>query len=300
MKKTILILFTILLFSESYGQTVIAGWQQSSYGQFDDAVLEYQTASGNMIDMKTNLVDWYGAWTSDGNNHLEQFYPSCRPDSLWIAIDSAGVKDTTLYTYTQESWVQITSWVVDTGTITMTIDVDETKNVQSGYTMMLSMWDDNQSYYEEYDFFFTQDTVVVITGYSPGTYGFEAELWEGDFLWDTDYRFATVCTPVLDQLVVLYSTNQTNNQTTAIVTLLNSEKIETNKGTFLVYPNPANDFFILEGGVVGKQVALFDLLGKNVWSGQITSPKMQIDVSLLPAGMYIIQQEKTQKKIMKH
>lgn len=58
---------------------------------------------------------------------------------------------------------------------------------------------------------------------------------------------------------------------------------------FSLYPNPANDYITIDlnGTSSNYQVAIFDVLGKNVYNTEIDGTK-QIDVSSLAAGAYFV------------
>lgn len=58
---------------------------------------------------------------------------------------------------------------------------------------------------------------------------------------------------------------------------------------FSIYPNPTNDYITIDlnGTSSSYQVAIFDMLGKNVYSTEIEGTK-QIDVSSLAAGAYFV------------
>ena len=58
---------------------------------------------------------------------------------------------------------------------------------------------------------------------------------------------------------------------------------------FSLYPNPANDYITIDlnGTSSNYQVAIFDMLGKNVYNTEIDGTK-QIDVSSLAAGAYFV------------
>ena len=66
---------------------------------------------------------------------------------------------------------------------------------------------------------------------------------------------------------------------------------ETAAEDIMVYPNPANDIIYVETFPETSQISDFqivNILGETVLSGPITSESMQIDVSNLPAGLYLL------------
>ena len=66
---------------------------------------------------------------------------------------------------------------------------------------------------------------------------------------------------------------------------------ETTADDIMVYPNPANDIIYVETFPETSQISDFqiiNILGETVLSGPITSESKQIDVSNLPAGLYLL------------
>ena len=63
---------------------------------------------------------------------------------------------------------------------------------------------------------------------------------------------------------------------------------------FEVFPNPAAQEIFIRCNTrfpgSDTQVALFDVLGRQVFSGNITSPTTRVDISNLPAGMYFLRE----------
>ena len=79
---------------------------------------------------------------------------------------------------------------------------------------------------------------------------------------------------------------------------------ETAANDIMVYPNPANDVItIVETFPETSQISDFqivNILGETVLSGPITSESMQIDVSNLPAGLYLLKiADKSEKIVVK-
>ena len=73
----------------------------------------------------------------------------------------------------------------------------------------------------------------------------------------------------------------------AIVTV-NTEGINTVfASTLYVYPNPANSMLNITGSNI-TSVAITNLIGQVLYSQQYNSPQVQVDVSTLPTGMYLI------------
>ena len=56
--------------------------------------------------------------------------------------------------------------------------------------------------------------------------------------------------------------------------------------SFTIYPNPADNFVILQNAKVGDKLDLFDVVGKKVKSFQVESESQQLDISELKTGLY--------------
>jgi|GEM_PF-3198409 len=74
------------------------------------------------------------------------------------------------------------------------------------------------------------------------------------------------------------------------------------KETFKLFPNPASDIFFLEGEIAGAQLTLLDMQGRQVLKQMAQTNSPRVDVSSLPAGIYLLQVltekgEVSQKKI---
>ena len=57
---------------------------------------------------------------------------------------------------------------------------------------------------------------------------------------------------------------------------------------FKIYPNPATDRISLFNGTAMERIDIFDILGKNVLSQKIDAPSVELDISYLQAGAYIV------------
>jgi hypothetical protein len=58
--------------------------------------------------------------------------------------------------------------------------------------------------------------------------------------------------------------------------------------SFNIYPNPADNFIVLQNAKVGNKVDLFDVVGKKVKSFNIESESQQMDISELIKGVYFV------------
>jgi hypothetical protein len=59
---------------------------------------------------------------------------------------------------------------------------------------------------------------------------------------------------------------------------------------FSIYPNPASDFITLQcnAELIGEEYMIYDVAGKMVMKGLITSAATAIDVKFLSAGQYVL------------
>jgi hypothetical protein len=58
------------------------------------------------------------------------------------------------------------------------------------------------------------------------------------------------------------------------------------QSSFSVYPNPADNYIVLQNAKVGDKVDLFDVVGKKVKSFNVESEIQQMDISELKTGVY--------------
>jgi len=60
---------------------------------------------------------------------------------------------------------------------------------------------------------------------------------------------------------------------------------------FNLYPNPASEFVNVNvpDGLLDSQVRLVDITGKTIVSQQLNQTIVQLDINLIPAGMYIVE-----------
>ena len=56
--------------------------------------------------------------------------------------------------------------------------------------------------------------------------------------------------------------------------------------SFAIYPNPADNFVVLQNAKVGEKLDLFDVVGKKVRSFNVESESQQLDISDLKTGVY--------------
>ncbi len=73
-----------------------------------------------------------------------------------------------------------------------------------------------------------------------------------------------------------------------------SVNIEQRQGKVQVYPNPFTDGFRVEvsaGDELPVPARLFDALGRVVWQGTIQQTTQSLELSALPAGIFLLKVE---------
>ena len=77
----------------------------------------------------------------------------------------------------------------------------------------------------------------------------------------------------------------------------------TGSGTFMVYPNPANNILFVEtqnfASLPDQTYRITNLMGQTLLTGNISAETQQIDITILPAGMYFISVGETTLKFVK-
>ena len=114
---------------------------------------------------------------------------------------------------------------------------------------------------------------------------------------------------ILERTAVPLSAHKSNDfgsgriDALAAVNAVGDDKIDENAANdILVYPNPAHDFITLvetfpETSHI-SDFQIINILGVTVQSGPITSESMQIDISNLPAGLYLLKIDDKSVKIV--
>ena len=84
---------------------------------------------------------------------------------------------------------------------------------------------------------------------------------------------------------------------------INEDGPSTGSGTFMVYPNPANNILFVETRLIAslpdQTYRIINLMGQTLLTGNISAETQQIDISTLPSGMYFISVGETTQKFVK-
>ena len=95
------------------------------------------------------------------------------------------------------------------------------------------------------------------------------------------------------------SLNQGIQQSIEFVTLSNPELTALTLKA-LTYPNPTTDFIILalkDANLTGLSYIMYDLLGRLVNKGTVTTSETKIGMKSLPIGVYILRVQQNNKKM---
>jgi hypothetical protein len=71
----------------------------------------------------------------------------------------------------------------------------------------------------------------------------------------------------------------------------------TRANQLMVYPNPANDYFVVEG-IVGEDVRIYDLDGQCIGQFTMQDSQLTIDASKFVAGTYIVKSASVSCKVI--
>jgi hypothetical protein len=71
----------------------------------------------------------------------------------------------------------------------------------------------------------------------------------------------------------------------------------TRANQLMVYPNPANDYFVVEG-IVGEDVRIYDLDGQCIGQFTMQDSQLTIDASKFVAGTYIVKSASASCKVI--
>jgi len=81
--------------------------------------------------------------------------------------------------------------------------------------------------------------------------------------------------------------------------VLSTQNISQNKSKYILYPNPSNDFIRIKSLNADKlEVSIYALDGKLLLKGNYVSDQ-NIDISQLPAGVYIVKSNTETFKLIK-
>ena len=68
---------------------------------------------------------------------------------------------------------------------------------------------------------------------------------------------------------------------------------------FILYPNPSNNFIVVKSEVIGY-IEIYNLLGVKILSRKKSTLLKEIDISILPKGLYILKLKHKTKKFLKN
>lgn len=145
-------------------------------------------------------------------------------------------------------------------------------------------------------------------------YGWAAKLYKnGFFLWErtymVDFKTQAYLTDVIERPGGFIFTGSTSNTAEnwrgqdvwllsvdnlgCVVPGCKPTEITSNPNNFenaiMLYPNPITDKLIIENAATGTLMRVFDIVGRQVYSGILTSSKQEINLSHINRGSYIVQ-----------
>jgi hypothetical protein len=189
-----------------------------------------------------------------------------------------------LYDFTAEAGDE---WEIKVGTESLTMLVDEAETIEyEGRTYRLQHVSDVDDLFSGY----------IVSGIGHLTSFFPERLMDnGDGVRVEGLR----CYWVEDELVFKYGDEDCD----AIYDELHGVE-EDVENQFNVYPNPTNGVLFVEThgrtALPTLTYLISNLMGQTVLTGNITAENQQIDVSVLPEGMYFITVAGATRKFVKH
>lgn len=194
---------------------------------------------------------------------------------------------TTLYNYAAEIGDE---WEILVGTEKLTMHVDTVENIEhegSPYTMLRV---------SDGDGLFSGD---IICGIGHLTSFFPERLMNRG----KNYRVEGMrCYWVDGELVFKHGDEDCDEIYQQLHNGIEENGASTGSGTFMVYPNPANDILVVETfpETSLRTYRITNLMGQVLLQGNLNAENQQIDIKSLPAGMYFITiGEMTQKFVVK-
>ncbi|MEI7596151.1 MAG: T9SS type A sorting domain-containing protein [Bacteroidota bacterium] len=91
--------------------------------------------------------------------------------------------------------------------------------------------------------------------------------------------------------IIINANNPTNSSVSLLVSEANVGGIANNnieKTNMNVYPNPATDFITIENMALGSELSIVNISGQEILYQNISSEKVQINISNLNRGIYIV------------
>jgi photosystem II stability/assembly factor-like uncharacterized protein len=133
------------------------------------------------------------------------------------------------------------------------------------------------------------------TGFAIGEAGTVRKTYNGGALWDT------LPNGTLNDLHSVFFTNKnTGYAVGALGTILKTSNgggypeglnnLSPNSNTLIVYPNPSSDLVTIESSVIltHGHLSIMNLTGQEVLTKEVNQPKIRLDISNLPSGVYFV------------
>jgi hypothetical protein len=75
--------------------------------------------------------------------------------------------------------------------------------------------------------------------------------------------------------------------------------VDLSENDFILYPNPSNNFIVVKSEEIGD-IEIYNLLGEKVLSSKKFTLLKEIDISVLPKGLYILKLKQTTRKFLRN
>ena len=194
---------------------------------------------------------------------------------------------TTLYDYNAEAGDE---WEIKVGTESIMVHVDSVGvfEYDGGTHKMLHISDAGD--------LFSGDIVV---GYGHMTSFFPEKLMRRDANFTVN---GLRCYWVEDNLVFKYGDTDCDAIYAELHNGINEDGPSTGSGTFAVYPNPTDGILFVQTlratSLPEETYRITNLMGQTLLQGHISAETQQIDITILPAGMYFINVGETTLKFV--
>ena len=80
---------------------------------------------------------------------------------------------------------------------------------------------------------------------------------------------------------------------------VNAESIKSIDFRSEIYPNPSNNFIVVKSEEIGD-IEIYNLLGEKVLTSKKFTLLKEIDISILPKGLYILKLRQTTRKFLRN
>jgi len=98
----------------------------------------------------------------------------------------------------------------------------------------------------------------------------------------------------------LFITDRDNNRVREIiVNTLGIQQVADRNAELLIYPNPVSKYFSVRSSKIINSISIYNSLGEIIYKEKINAMQQQIDIGDQPAGIYFIQTQNSNFKLIK-